>query len=118
MPNPTPSTEASVRPASDGPMTFGIEEEFLVVDRASGALACRSDVLLDAATPELGDRVAPELNLCQIEVNTDICTELDVARTELVRMRDGLATAGAGTGLTIMPSGTHPSSAWSGQRVN
>ncbi len=51
-------------------LTLGVEEEFLVVDAATGALVPRSHAVLPAARQALGAEVCSELNLCQIEVGT------------------------------------------------
>ena len=53
--------------------TIGIEEEYLLVDRDSGALAAAPDALMAACRDDLGDQVSPEFLQCQIEVGTRIC---------------------------------------------
>ena len=59
-------------------MTLGVEEEFLVVDAETGALVSRARTsCCPAARDVLGEAVAQELNLCQIEVGTPVCTTLD-----------------------------------------
>jgi glutamate---cysteine ligase / carboxylate-amine ligase len=99
-------------------MTVGVEEEFLVVDADTGALVPRAHELLVAAQPGLGEHVAPELNLCQIEVDSVVCRTLDEVASDLGRLRRGLAAAGAPLGVAIAALGTHPSSSWRDQRVN
>jgi carboxylate-amine ligase len=99
-------------------MTLGVEEEFFVVDTDAGALAARSEDLLEAARPTLGESVTPELNQCQIEIATEVCTTLDDVRDEIVRLRRGIVEAGASRGLAIAAVGTHPFSSWDEQQVN
>jgi carboxylate-amine ligase len=70
------SGRRSIGGATDA-ITFGVEEEFLVVDRRSRALAPRSPLVMDAAHPVMGDTVSPELNRCQIEVASSVCTTVD-----------------------------------------
>lgn len=99
-------------------VTLGVEEEFLVVDADTLELASRSHELLPAARVELGDEVTPELNLCQIEVGTPVCTSLDEVHHHLVRLRQGLATAGEQLGLGVAAMATHPFSSWRHQQVD
>lgn len=98
--------------------TFGIEEELLVVEAATGELSPRGGELLEAARPELGGRVVAELSRCQVETNTDVCTTLDDASRQLRQLRDGLARAGEGLGLRPVALASHPWSTWHDQSVN
>jgi carboxylate-amine ligase len=99
-------------------ITLGVEEEFLVVDAATGALVSRSDVLLPAARSVLGEAVAEELSLCQIEVATPVCTTLAEVRHHVAALRRGLLDAGATVGTGIAAAGTHPTGSWRAQQVN
>ena len=97
---------------------MGVEEEFLVVDKASGALVPRADRVLTQAAASLGEAVASELNLCQIEVGTPVCTTLAEVRSELIRLRRGLGSAADRSGNGIAAVGTHPFGFWEDQRVD
>lgn len=99
-------------------MTFGVEEEYGVVDLASGDLVPRSDRVLPTARERLGEAVALELNLCQIEVGTPVCSTLAQARTELTALRQRLAAAAEDAGCGIVALGTHPFSLWQDQQVD
>lgn len=99
-------------------LTLGVEEEFLVVDRASGALVPRADEVLVHAVPALGDAVASELNLCQIEVGTPVCTTLGEVRSQLTRLRRGLSSAADQVGNCVAAVGAHPFGYWEDQRVD
>jgi carboxylate-amine ligase len=107
-------------PKVDGtePITLGVEEEFQVVDAASADLVPRADLLLPAARAILGDSVELELNLCQIEVGTSVCTTLDQVHTELSGLRKGLASAAGATGTGVVALGTHPFGLWQDQQVD
>lgn len=97
--------------------TLGVEEEFQVIDRGTGALVPRSDDLLPVARRHLGGDVTAELNRCQIEVASPICTDLAEVRAALTRARVALDDAGAEIGCGILAVGTHPWSSWRDQEV-
>ena len=99
-------------------ITLGVEEEFLVVDRPSGTLIPGADRLLPHARELLGTDVASELNLCQIEVGTPVCTTLAEVRSELVRLRRGLGIAAGRVNTGVVAVGTHPFGRWEDQRVD
>jgi carboxylate-amine ligase len=100
------------------PMTFGVEEEFLVVDALDGELVPRSKELLPEARQFLGEEVSPELNLCQIEVGTPVCQETAELREHLARLRRGLCLAGTDLDLRIAATGTHPFTSWTEQEID
>jgi glutamate---cysteine ligase / carboxylate-amine ligase len=99
-------------------LTLGVEEEFLVVEAATGDLVPRSELVLPHARQRLGDEVAAELNRCQIEVGTPVCHTLDEVHAELTRLRAGVAAAAAEAGCDIVALGTHPHGMWQDQAVD
>lgn len=99
-------------------ITFGVEEEFFLVDAASGGLVAASAEVLPAARDRLGEAVTTELNLCQIEGDTPVCTTLDELRGELGRLRRGLTDATREHGAAAVALGTHPFSDWEDQHVD
>jgi carboxylate-amine ligase len=98
--------------------TFGIEDELLVVDATSGDLVARGGDVLNTARAELGDLIVSELNRCQVETNTEICTTLDEATGQLQRLRYGLLKGAETLGLRLVALASHPWSAWHDQTVN
>ena len=99
-------------------ISLGVEEEFLVVDAASGALVPRSHLLLPPAQEALGEEVAPELNLCQIEVGTPVCHDLGEVRKHLTRLRRELTRHAEELGLGIAATASHPFTPWQLQQVD
>ncbi|HYH47909.1 MAG TPA: glutamate--cysteine ligase [Acidimicrobiia bacterium] len=95
-----------------GPFTVGVEEEFLVVDAATGALRPDGPALLPEARARLGDDVHPELHRSQLEINTPVASGLAEARRSVTDLRRALAEVVAERGYRIAASGTHPFSAW------
>lgn len=100
------------------PLTVGVEEEYLLVDAETAALVPRSADAVVAASEILGDSVTQELNLCQIEVGTAVCTTLENLGDDLGRLRRQLAAACRPLGLAPLATGTHPLSPWQAQGVN
>jgi carboxylate-amine ligase len=98
--------------------TFGIEEEFLLVDRGTGELAPRADEVLEGAHRLVGDQVTSELSRCQVESNSSTCSDLEQAAAELTRLRTALAKAGVAVGVAPVALASHPWSGWHDQELN
>jgi carboxylate-amine ligase len=96
--------------------TLGVEEEFLVVDRETRGLVPRGHELI-AEVEDLGEHVSAELNRCQVEVDTPVCTNLGSLREEVVAKRERLRVAGEQLGLAAAAVATHPFSSWRQQAV-
>jgi carboxylate-amine ligase len=99
----------------DFPYTFGIEEEFFLVNpRTRGLMARVPKGYLKACRTRLGDVVAPELLQSQIEVATRVLTDFTEAAETLDTCRAGLAEVAEAMNYRLVAAGTHPSSHWSG----
>lgn len=90
--------------------TFGIEEEFFLLDPATGLPA-----VPDARTRETlmsiraGDsRSQHELLDCQVEMATPVCSSANEALASLRGFRRGLATTASGNDLQAVSMGTAP----------
>jgi glutamate---cysteine ligase / carboxylate-amine ligase len=99
-------------------LTVGVEEEFHVVDLESGRLVPRADAVVASARPVMGDEVTHELNLCQVETASPVCSDLAEVDDHVRSSRHRLAQAAAGRGLGITAAGTHPSGRWELQQVD
>lgn len=87
------------------PLTLGVEEEFLLLDAATGDLAPAAPQVL-AAVGEEG--VKSELMLYQIETVTGICADLDEVRAQITELRSITAAAAARYGCLLVASGVAP----------
>ena len=98
-------------------LTMGCEEEFQIVDPATGKLAPGAEKL--KAGSHLTGEEAPqnELHLSQIETATPICGSLGEVREKLGLARRDLLDAAAGHGVTIGAAGTHAFADWHDQPV-
>lgn len=98
--------------------SFGIEEEFFLVDATTGALGTPTlDRLMHDARAKLGDVVTSELLQSQIEIASPILHSHDEAREVMARTRLALSEVVAGHDLQIVAASTHPLGVWQEQLI-
>ena len=92
------------------PRTFGIEEEFFLVNPTTSALATAPNGLLaDLQDQDLaGATFVPELFSSQVELVSGICTQASDAVDSLLMGRQKLQEACAGAGLAPVATATPP----------
>jgi carboxylate-amine ligase len=88
--------------------TFGVEEEFLLVDPATGRTVPAAVEVGKVAAEELGGAVHVELQQTQIEFAAPPCVTLAELEKTLSHGRDRLAVAARTCGVCLVPSGTPP----------
>src|SRR5690349_15379510 len=97
--------KVAVPAPSPGP-TFGVEEEFLLLDPVRGrpvpAAPAVLRLFMDGAGPQ------PELMRFQLETTTAVCTCLPELRSELVRLRRVAAAGAEALGCRLVASGISP----------
>jgi glutamate---cysteine ligase / carboxylate-amine ligase len=94
-------------------LTVGIEEEYLLVDRATRNLVNDpSPELWTAAEEALGQRAMPEFLRAQMEVATGVHDTIKAAGEELTSMRRTLNEVLNPHGAAIMAASTHPFALW------
>jgi len=104
-------------PLKDPSFTIGIEEEYLLVERASRDLVREMPQgLFEAANRALGDQVAREFLKSQIEVGTSVHRSPSAAGAELAQLREAIAEVAAGYDLAPIAASTHPFARWSTQQ--
>jgi carboxylate-amine ligase len=87
--------------------TFGVEEEFLLVDPTTGEpVAVNRAVARHAA--DHGVKLQLELTSCQIETNTDVVAGSDELRQQLTRLRRIAADAAAASGARLIAAALPP----------
>lgn len=97
--------------------TYGIEEEFFLVDATTGALARRVPAAFRTACRTVpGQAIHEELLAPQVEISTPILTQTAQARTLLPGLRRQLATLAGQHGLALLAAGSHPQGGWRQQR--
>src|SRR3982751_3525086 len=107
--------------ASPGP-SLGVEVELELIDVQTGELAsAASEILAELGQGHPGGehpKAKHELFECCIEIITGVCTTVAEARADLEAALAEVREAAATRGLTVICSGSHPSSLWSHQRVS
>jgi carboxylate-amine ligase len=98
--------------------TIGVEEEFQIIDPASGELRSHVSQLMAASSPEVGEQIKPELHQSIVEMGTKICNDVHELRPEIFRMRGELVRAADRAGLHVAAAGTHPFSSWIDQVIS
>jgi carboxylate-amine ligase len=99
-------------PMTEPDFTIGVEEEYLLVDRDSLALAEAPEGLMEVCQKELEDQVAPEFLKCQIEIGTKVCATVAEAREDLRRLRESVARNAARYNLAPIAASCHPFADW------
>jgi carboxylate-amine ligase len=97
--------------------TIGVEEEFQIVDPASGELRSHVTNLVEQTSAGLGEQVKPELHQSIVEIGTKICGDVEELDNELRRIRGELVRAADRAGLQVAAAGTHPFSNWIDQVI-
>lgn len=99
------------------PFSFGIEEEYFLVDAGTQAVSrATPDAFFADAIKIAGPRVAREFLRSQVEVITPPHIEIAAARAEMRELRDIVASVAAKHGLGIIAAGTHPTGTWRHQQ--
>ena len=101
------------------PLTLGVEEEYQLIDPATGELAAvAQDILHDERVKQFGEQVKPEFLQSQIEVGSNICRNVQEVRMELVRLRREVDELAGLHGHAIIAASTHPFAHWEEQKAN
>ena len=104
-------------PPAPAGATFGVEEEFHLVDPDTLALTPSTTAVPAALAGDAGEHVHPEIVTTQLETSTGICSTLAELRTQLTATRAEAAAAAARDGLVLLPASTHPFGTWREQRI-
>src|SRR5215217_5575941 len=106
-----------MEPKFTGPSyTIGIEEELMILDSESLALANAIEAVLEECGND--DAVKPELLESVLEIATAPHPDTAAAGRELRALRRDVAEAAGRRGLLIGSAGTHPFALWEDQRVS
>jgi carboxylate-amine ligase len=98
-------------------LTLGLEEEYLLVDRETGAVAAEPpDELFEALNQRTAGRAFPEFLRAQVEVATPVCRDIGEARQALAALRGAVIEEAGRFGLAPIAASSHPFSLTSKQK--
>ena len=97
-------------------LTIGVEEEYQIIDPATGELRSYITEILKEESLVLGE-VKPELHQSMVEVGSRVCRSPAEVRAELVRLRRLVMDLADKKGLKVAAAGTHPFSNWMEQEI-
>jgi len=98
--------------------TIGVEEEFQIIDPVTCELKSHVSKLMAASAPGAGDQLKPELHQSIVEMGTNICSDVEEVRREIIRTRHELVATADRAGLHVAAAGTHPFSTWMDQVIS
>ncbi len=97
--------------------TLGVEEEYLLVERATRDLVSEPPPsMIEDCEALLEGQVSPEFLQSQIEVGTRVCDTLAEARADLTHLRRTVADVAGRHGFAPIAASTHPFGQWQVQR--
>lgn len=103
---------------ASSPFTIGIEEEYLLVDPRTRALAGDTKIqeaVIERVQEYVDESVGfatPEFLKAQVEVGTAVCGSVKDARDKLVLLRTAVHRAANEHGLAPVAASTHPTANW------
>ncbi|MEM8546605.1 MAG: carboxylate-amine ligase [Pseudomonadota bacterium] len=93
--------------------TLGIEEEYLLVDAATGELVTDPpEGMLQRCQDAVEGQVSPEFLRSQIEVGTKVCATISEAREDLAMLRNTIIDVSGEFGLAPIAASSHPFGQW------
>ncbi len=100
-------------------ITLGVEEEFFLINPATGDLLREPDESIFKACQEMTGRhkIVREFLRSQIETNTRVCTSVEDVRSAICETRRILVKTAEEHGAAVLATSTHPFAAWETQVV-
>lgn len=97
--------------------TLGIEEEYQVIDPETRELTSHNQKIVEIANKELGDKAKAEMHEAVVEVATDVCQNIQEAKSQIFSLRKDISDIAKSLDLRIGAASTHPFSAWQKQLI-
>ncbi len=97
------------------PFSLGVEIELQILDKSDLNLVPRAPEILAMVPPELEERIKPEFIRSMIEVNTEVCSNMDQVRdslTNLIQQAEKIAEA---NNCLLFATSLHPFAKYSDQ---
>jgi carboxylate-amine ligase len=108
----SPAWSEWLGPHELGRYTLGVEEEAMLLDPGTWALAHRFDEMLPRLPAAVQDRVSTETHGSAFELQTDVAATVSEAIDQLAALRAELDRTLGSLGMRAAVSGTHPFAIW------
>ncbi|RVT82246.1 carboxylate-amine ligase [Rhodobacteraceae bacterium CCMM004] len=97
-------------------LPLGLEEEYLLIDPETRALAARQPKgFMEDCRKRLGGKVMYEFLQCQVEIGTGVCATIPQARSEILELRAIISETAREHGMAMIAASTHPWAHWKDQ---
>jgi carboxylate-amine ligase len=100
------------------PWTVGVEEEVMLLDPSTWALASRADAVMSRLGGELESHTSTETHGSALELRTDPHTNVAEGLAQLERLRSELAAKLASLDLKAAVAGLHPFTLWQDTKIS
>ena len=97
--------------------TVGIEEEYMVIDPSSKELISHEQKIVIEGQKIISEKVKAEMHQAVVEVGTDVCANIEEARTDIHNLRKTIKDIAGSLGFSMGAAGTHPFSTWRQQLI-
>lgn len=97
--------------------TLGIEEEFQIIDPETRELKSHMSQIVDRGQVILQERIKQEMHQAVVETGTNICQNIQEARSEVQFLRNNVIELAHEKDLKVAAAGTHPFSDWVDQLI-
>jgi carboxylate-amine ligase len=97
--------------------TVGIEEEYMVIDPSSKELISHEQKIVIEGQKIISEKVKAEMHQAVVEVGTDVCANIEEARTDIYNLRKTIKEIAGSLGFSMGAAGTHPFSTWRQQLI-
>lgn len=104
--------------SSQPPLTLGVEEEYQIIDPETRNLHAYISEFL-SLDQQRGKKVnlQPEFMQSQVEVGTNVCSDIKEVRKEIIRLRRSVIEMAEEKGVQIVAASTHPFARWDEQSI-
>ncbi len=128
MPTPSETLAPAVEPSGYGswarwapevvPWTVGVEEEVMLLDPSSWALASHADAVIARLTGELAGHASLETHGSALDLRTDPHATVSDGLAQLEDLRGELARELATVNLRVAAAGLHPFTLWQDTKIS
>ena len=110
--------ENTIQFTTSKPFTLGVEIELQILDPKSLNLVPRAPDILSMVPDNLKDRIKPEFIRSMIEVNTEVCSDMEQVKDSLARLIRQAESLAAQNGTLLFATSLHPFSRHSEQELS